>query len=173
MGPAWDEVHRKVQGLHHGDGAIHGKGWFRVVHGESPLARFLLWTLEMPEATDLGEVRLKVTPCEHGERWRRTFGNKTLATTQREGPGGTLVENLGGLEFRFRLEVEGGGISYKQEACGLRLGPIYLPFSPWMSPRIEAREEAVIATQLISVLVTISNPITGLVLEYGGNLELQ
>lgn len=173
LGARWNEVHPNLHLVHLSDERVVGSGSIRVVRGESPLARFLLWLLRMPVATESGEILLEITPYEGSERWLRTFGSRWLLTSQREGRGGRLIERFDIFEFDFRLEVDSGGIRYCQEAFGLRFGRVYLRLPLWMSAQITAWEEAVRETDSFSVAVTISAPLAGFILSYQGDLELK
>jgi len=173
MGSAWSEVHETVRRAHASSEVLRGEGLFRVVHGEGVLARVLVRLLRIPEATEGGRVHLKVTSQKHGERWLRTFGERRLVSTQREGTGGLLVERRGFLEFRFRLEVADGAICYRQEAFGMRFGPVYVPMPFWISPQVAAREGPGKSPDQSSVVVTVFAPITGLLFKYEGEIQIK
>jgi len=173
MGPAWGKLHESVRRAHASDIVVQRKGYFRVVHGHSRFAQFLVWFLRMPQAMESGQVLLKITPHKCGEDWLRKFDGRQLVTTQREASGRILVEKMGHWEFRFHLEVVSGYICYRQKAFGLRFGPFYLPLPDWMSPQVVAREGPGKASNQTSVFVKITAPLAGLILMYEGDMEME
>ena len=173
LGSAWQDVADVIQRAHRSTGGLQACGIFQFVRGNNGLARFLARLLRLPAETDATDVRVEVIPDRGGEQWRRRFGRRCFVTRQRQGPPGVLVERVSILEFHFRLTVNNGGLSYRQTAAGLRVGPVYVPFPQWMRPEVTAREEPDDRPDHISVRVTVSLPLVGLLMKYGGRMELR
>jgi hypothetical protein len=170
VGPAWAEVHEVVRRFHGHEAVWVGTGTFRVVHGENWIARLLARVLGLPAPSESCPVRLEVTRTGVGERWARTFGETRLVSTQAAGAEGLLLERFGAFEVRLRVEVQGGGLRYHQEASGLRCGRLFLRLPRWASPRIVASEDPVDESGRVSVSVTVSAPWIGRVIRYEGVL---
>lgn len=174
LGASWSQLPVVVRRSHLNGTSVQGSGTFRIRHGNTLLAQFLARLLRMPPATEAVEVRLVITPDRFGERWFRTFGDCRLITTQREHTGGLLAERIGMMEFWFRLEVALGGLSYHQTGAALRLGPWCVPLPRWMSPQVEAREEAVAEDgDQTRVQVRVMLPFVGPLLSYEGCIQAE
>jgi len=169
MGTAWAEVDEAVRQAHLDGGLLSQAGLFRVQRGTSKLARLLLAVLRLPLAAEAVTIKLVVTPLGGGERWVRSFGDRTLVTTQAAGTGGVLIERMGVVELRFRLEAAGRALIYRQTGAALRLGPLSVPFPEWLWPRVEAREEAG-GLNRTHVSVVVKVPLAGLLISYSGHL---
>lgn len=174
LGTSWLELAVAVRRAHlnPGEVSLRGAGSFQVRHGAGLLARLLTWLLRMPPATGAAKTRLVVTPLGRGERWERSFDDRFLVTTQREAREGGLIERFGPLELRFRLEVMGGALLYRQAGAALRLGALNVPLPRWMAPCVEAREEPA-ALDLTHVLVAVAVPVIGHLISYEGHIERQ
>lgn len=175
LGSTWGQLHESVRRAHATRGVMRGKGSFSVVHGQTPFARFLVRMLALPPPTPFAHVSLEVVSHANGETWVRKFEEKRVVTEQRRGPGNLLVETIGCLEFRFGLAVGGGGIRYNQRVCGLRLGGVFIPLPSWLSPKVEAWEQPAQCPDNSSsaVLVKVSAPIAGLVVQYEGEIRIE
>lgn len=167
LGSAWNELHEAVRGLHV-DTAIQATGFFRVRHGNGRLARCLIRLLAMPPAGEAVPVGLAISPCGIGENWSLTFGDRPLITTQWPGRGGVLVERFGALELRFRLQVDGEALVYRQTGVALRLGPFPMTLPSWLAPRVTAREEPGGGPNRTHVSVQVVIPLVGFLISYEG-----
>jgi hypothetical protein len=96
-----------------------------------------------------------------------------MTTFQGRRPGGLLGEWFGGLELRFHLEVNRGALVYRQVRAYLRTPLVAAPLPRWCSPQVAAREEPTGAAGRTRVEVRVALPLMGLVLTYGGELELE
>jgi Domain of unknown function (DUF4166) len=173
VGEQWAHLGEPVQRLHMTTGKLLGAGRFTVRHGDRAPARLLARLLGLPAAGTDVHVRLVVTPHEHGERWHRTFGASPIVSEQSAGKSGLMVERLGLTEVRYRLEVAGGALFYRQMATALRLGPIRLPLPRRLAPQIVARESAMPDEKGIHISVKVTLPVVGLLVSYKGYIELQ
>jgi hypothetical protein len=126
----------------------------------------------MPKATQNGTVVLTVTRVANGELWHRSFGGEELITTQRRGPNRLLVEQLGPLEFRFRVDASDGALYYRQHAFGLRIGRIFIPIPACASPQVAARESLGQRLDRSAVSVAVTVPVAGVVLRYDAEMHI-
>jgi hypothetical protein len=114
-----------------------------------------------------------VTPTERGERWHRTFGASPIISEQSAGVDGLMIERMGMTEVRYRLEVAGGALYYRQAGTALRLGPIRLPLPRWLAPQIAARESAMPDEKSTHISVKVTLPLVGLLVSYKGYIEIK
>ncbi len=177
LGASWSGLPAAVRRCHLRDATappVRGSGTFQIRHGNTFLSGFIALVLRVPPAATAVPVQLLITPHRGGERWLRTFGNCPLVTTQREYRNRLLAERTGMIEFRFRLDVLPGGLCYRQIGAALRLGPWGIALPPWMSPQVEAREEANDADpNQTQVHVQVTLPLIGLLLSYEGCIRTQ
>lgn len=129
---------------------------------------------QLPAAGEAVDVRLQVTAREEGEEWRRTFAGHPLVSMQSNRPDGRLdgvmVERMGIVEMRLRLEVVGGALSFQTVSVALRLGSLHIPLPYWLSPRVTAWERAVDDRNQIHVSVNVTFPLLGRLIAYDGFL---
>jgi len=141
---------------------------FQVRHGASGLARTLARLARLPAAGNAVDVRLQVTAQEEGEEWSRTFAGSLLVSMQSDRGAGLLVERMGIMEIRLRLEVAGGALNYQTASAALRLGFLRIPLPYWLSPHITAWERAVGDMNQIHVAVEANFPLLGRLIAYDG-----
>ncbi len=173
LGPAWQKVDRRVRAAHLESESLRGGGSFQVKNGSSRLARALVWLLRMPRANSDERVVLMVGRCAEGERWTRSFGGRTLVTTQSAAGPERLAERVGCLEFCFRLRVANGAIRYQQESVALCVGARRLGVPDWLAPRVEALEAPDAVGGGSAVWVRVSAPFVGPLLSYEGNVRIE
>jgi hypothetical protein len=170
LGPAWLDLHPAIRSLHLTDGVATGR--FEVQHGRGLGARLTCWALRLPPSAPRLEARLAIARDAASETWARTFGTRSLVTIQRALPDGTLAERFGALEFRFRLRVAEGALTYVQAGAGVRVGRLWIPLPRWIAPRIEAHE-ACVDEHGSHVRVWISAPGIGMVMSYEGCVRVE
>jgi len=170
---AWLELDKGVRRLHiNTDGEnVQAVGTFRVQHGKGWLARLLV--LPMPPASEAVTTRLTVTRRGRGELWSRMFGRRPLVSTQTAGPDRLLIERMGFLELRFRLEASNGALHYKCTHAALCVGPLRISLPRWLSPQISGHEESGNSPQGTLVSVSVTAPFAGFLLSYEGNMEAE
>src|SRR5215475_9681357 len=161
LGASWSDLDSAIQRLHDSDGTVRAVGVFQVRHGTSRLARILARLARLPAAGEAVDVRLQVTAREKSEEWRRTFAGRPLLSIQYYRPDGRLdgvmVERMGIVEMRFRLEVAGGSLNYQTVSAGLRFGSLYVPLPYWLRPCVTAWEKSVGAMNQIHVSVDVND----------------
>ena len=152
---------------------MRGSGSFDVRHGERRAARALARLLGLPAAGARVPVRLVVTRRRGVERWHRTFAGRDFVTYQRRTADGLLAERAGAFELLFRLDERGGVCRYRQVGFAFRLGPLCVPLPRRLSPRVVARERMAADGSRISASVRVSAPLVGLLIAYGGCVEVE
>jgi hypothetical protein len=172
LGASWLDVAEPVRRAHASDSDIRAHGRLRIAYGAGQIARALAWILRLPRASDAAETQLVVTSCADGERWRRTFGGRRLDTRQYDVGDAVLAEQIGILEFRFRLEVSAGDLLYRQTEAALLCGPVRLRLPAACAPRIEARETPAGARE-VRVHVGVTLPALGSLLTYDGTMNFE
>lgn len=169
LGHAWLDLHPAIRLLHLSDEVVSGR--FEFHYGRGLAARLTCWALRLPSTATVLEARLAIARDAEAERWTRTFGPRLLVTIQRGLPDGTLAERFGALEFRFRLRVVEGTLTYVQAGAGVMVGRLRIPLPRWISPHVEARE-ACVDGRRSHVQVGISAPGIGLVMSYEGCVQV-
>ena len=158
-----------------GDGVtlMRGEGQFGVRHGARPAARLLARLAGLPAAGARVPVRLVVTRERGAERWHRTFAGRDFVTYQRRTEDGLMAERAGPFEMLFRLDERGGVRRYRQVGFALRLGRLRVPLPRRASPRVVARERVSEDGSRLCASVRVKAPLVGLLIAYGGCIELE
>ena len=167
----WNRVDPALRTLRLQEGNSTQEGRFHIVRGRG-VARGVGWILGLPPAGEEVAVRLQVEREGAREVWRRDFGGHEMMTVQSLGPAGELVEGFGPVDVHLRLEVDGGGIRYRQVGWRLRLGRWRIPLPGWLMPRVEVSERVCGETDRLEVLVVLSHALMGLLVRYEGSLQL-
>ncbi len=167
----WNRVDPALRTLRLQEGESTLEGRFRIVRGRG-MARGVGWILGLPPAGEEVPVRLHVEREGGREVWTRDFGGHELVTVQSLGAAGELVEGFGPLDVHLRLEVDEGGLHYRQVGCRLRLGRWRIPLPGWLTPRVEGNERVSKATDRLEVFVIISHALMGILVRYEGSLHL-
>jgi hypothetical protein len=170
LGGSWPDLDLALRRLHDSGETVRAVGVFRVRNGSGRLARALARLARLPAAGDAVDVRLQVTARKDGEEWRRTFAGRPLVSSQSNRCAGLLVERMGIVEMRFRLEAVGGALNYQMVSVALRLGSLRVPLPCRLSPCVTAWEKAVDDTNQIHVSVDVTVPLLGRLLAYDGIL---
>jgi hypothetical protein len=170
LGASWRDLDVAIRRLHDSGGTVHAAGVFQVRHGAGGLARTLARLARLPAAGNAVDVRLQVTAREEGEEWRRTFAGRPLVSMQSDQGVGLLVERMGIVDLRFRLEVAGGALNYQTVGAALRIGSLRVPLPYWLSPCVTACESTADDTNQIYVSVEVKFPSLGRLIAYNGML---
>ena len=170
LGTSWCDLDNSVRRFHSSSGKVHAVGVFQVRCGSNRLARMVAFLARLPTAGEAVDVRLEVTELEEGEKWYRTFAGRQLVSLQSHQIDGLLVERIGVIEFRFRLEVVGGALSYRTVNAALRLGSWRVRLLGWLTPCITAWERAAGEVNQIQVSVEVTSRLFGHLIAYQGML---
>jgi hypothetical protein len=169
LGTAWSEIDTALRRMHCNGGPVRAAGVFRISHGTSLWAKFLLLFLRLPPPTSAAQVELVIRPEGQSETWLRVFDGKPVVTIQREAAHGLLAERFGALEFQFRVRFAGHTIHYEQVGVILCLAlPLLarVPLPSWASPHVSAWETVGESEVETCVSVEVSAPLAGLLFSY-------
>lgn len=172
IGASWTEVAEPLRRLHAGRTTVRARGYLRTARGRNPFARVISSILRLPKPSAAADVDLRVAVCGGEEVWHRTFNGRGLRSRQYECRDAELAERYRGLEFRFRLELSGGGLVYLQRQAAFTLGPFRLRMPAKWSPHVEAREVPA-GPGRINVSVRVGLPGIGPLITYEGTVALE
>jgi hypothetical protein len=165
LGEAWGTLGEPVRRLHAGGLGPH-RGTFSVRRGRG-VAGWLAAIGGLPAAGESVPVTLELGRWAGSERWRRTFGDRTLTTTQSR-DATELVERFGPVACRFRLEAREGALCFVQTGAALWLGRLRVRLPRWLSPRVAGMARA--SGAHVRVEVSVAVPIVGLLVAYSGEV---
>jgi hypothetical protein len=165
LGEAWGLLPPPLQVMHGVDGVLVADGTAVVERGTGVLSRLLGRVMGFPPAGR--DVPLTVTfRADDGrEHWRRTFGNRSFASTQEPGRGRferLLCERFGPVCIGLGLVVEEARLRLVVRRWSLA----GLPLPATWAPCGEAYEFA--ADGRFRFHVEIAHPFTGLIVRYRG-----
>jgi hypothetical protein len=109
LGDAWHELPAPVRTMHQCASPQVAAGRADVRRGRNLLARMVATVIGFPAAGEQVPVRGEFTPSARGERWTRTFADRSFASFQSEGGGASahlLRERFGPLTFDLALVVD-------------------------------------------------------------------
>ena len=161
LGAAWRSLDPAVRRVHAAPGPIVGSGTFRVSRAPGRLMGLILNLARVPSVSDAAQVRVAIDRRGPVERSQRALAGLSLVTLQSEAPGGLLAEQMGILEFRFRLAVDAGALQFCQEGFAVRLGRLRLPLPNWLSLRVAGREGPADGPDGAGDQTTVDVPVTG------------
>ena len=170
LGDSWYTLNDAIRRLHGSGATVHTVGVFQVRHGSNPLVRMLIWLMQLPAEGEAVDVQLLVTARKDGEEWRRTFAGRPLLSMQSSRSDGLLVERMGIVEIRFRLEVVVGALGYQTSSVALCLGFWRVPLPHWLRPQVVAWERPAGGRVQIYASVDVSFPWLGRLIAYEGKL---
>lgn len=174
LGEAWDRLHPAVQQLHlqHGEAELIGHGALDVRHGTNPFCRLMAWALRLPRAGRNVRTRLRVVRTESGEAWERHFRGVPFFTMQEPGEDSTFTEIIGPIALRMKLVVEDGCLLYQPVHASFKMGRLSIPIPRWCYSSSYAREMACPGSDEPSMIVSMSIPFLGLLVQYFGSMQI-
>ena len=170
LGETWTNLNSSLQMVHATSHAIRLTGVFRFRRSDRMIARLILAAMGIPDSCSNLPTELTVDAVGKSEQWKRRFGGKTLITLQFVGPTGLLHERVGIFELTFRVRVSEGALLYQQTGAVLRVLGLSFPIPKYLSPRVQACEEA-IDTSAVSVFVVVTAPLLGFLFSYEGTVH--
>jgi len=141
----------------------HGRS--QIIRSKNILGRIIAAMMRFPPQADDVAVTVKMEPHKGGERWTRTFGNKTFSSFQTPGTGrneGLLVERFGLVSVAMSLEIKGSAMYLVPQRWNI-LG---LPLPKLLIPGGDSFEYEKDGTFHFDV--TIKAPMFGLIVSYKG-----
>ena len=172
MGDSWVQVAEPVRLVHSTRSITRARGRLRIQHGSHYLARVLARMLGLPRPDGAAETQLTVTASPDGERWQRSFNERSFTTRQYDSNESRLAERYGVLEFRFRLDAPGGSLVYLQREAAVMAGGLRLRLPGRLAPHVEAREDPA-GPNRVNVNVRVILPWIGLLIAYDGIIEVE
>jgi len=166
IGNAFETLPAEVQAMHRTCSMAEGRA--RVTRGQGFLAERVAKAMGFPQAGT--EVPLRVSFERHGGReiWTRRFGNHEFSSEHSAGRGrdkGLVCERFGPLSFAMAVVVEDN----KLRLVLRRWSAFGLPMPMALCPRAEAFEHG--EDGCFRFDVSISHPLTGLIVRYEGWLK--
>jgi hypothetical protein len=167
LGSAWSTLPTTLLAMHSVEHSATVSGRADVRRGKTLLARLVAAIIRFPaEGTDIPvEVRFDVH--EGRETWTRRFAGRTFSSEQFEGAGRyerLLCERFGPFTLGLALVLAGGRLSLivRDWSC---LG---VPLPRFLAPHSESHESE--QDGRFHFDVSISHPLTGLIVHYRGSL---
>jgi Domain of unknown function (DUF4166)/Saccharopine dehydrogenase NADP binding domain len=168
LGDAWHELPEPLRRMHDCKRPIAAVGKADVRRGRNLLARFVAWAIGFPTSGRQVPVQVTFMPEALGERWTRTFGNRTFTSLQTEGRGKSrhlLAERFGPLTFDLALVIEGSRLRLVVRRWSLW----GLPLPHFLAPGGDSYEAVVDGR--FNFDVEIRQRFIGLIVGYRGWLE--
>lgn len=162
----FDALPAPVRTLHLRRGRALWRGDVDVVRGRGLLARLCAWATRLPPSGG-GPISVEIVAEGGRERWTRHFDGHAMRS-RLHAVDGLLVERLGLVDFRFRLDSVADDIVWV--VVGVRLfGLLPLP-ATWFS-QVRAREFAESDRYCFDVVAVL--PVAGMLVHYRGGLSGQ
>lgn len=137
--------------------------------GSGLLSKMLGRLFSFPEATNQCPVKVQFEPHKDGEKWTRSFGDRSFSSLQFAGTGRNdklLVERFGPINVALALVIDDGKlflIPRRWSLLGVPLPKVFLP----SGSSHETQKDGTFHFD-----VEISAPVIGLIAAYQGSLEL-
>jgi hypothetical protein len=168
LGPAWYQLAIPIRQLHEVTAASSYSGRCTIRRGQHPLAQLIARGSGFPDAGSDTSIILKMIPRGTGERWVRIFNKRILSSVLTPGRGryqGLVRERIGPVSIAMALVVDGHCLRYVVRAWTLFGVPMPLTWSP-QTQALESIEDGQFKFD-----VTISHPLTGMIVHYTGILR--
>lgn len=169
LGDAWSTLPEPLLKMHSCERPTVAVGKADVRRGRNPLARLVAWAVGFPASGLQVPIQVTFTPEALGERWTRTFGNRSFTSFQTEGRGRSrhlLAERFGPLTFDLALVVQGSRLRLIVRRWSLW----GLPLPHFLAPGGDSYEAVVDGR--FNFDVEIRQRFIGLIVGYRGWLEV-
>lgn len=166
LGAAFADLPLALQKLHSGDAQRRYEGRAVVKHGESLIARFLLWLGDFPPQGSGIRLTISITPDAQGEAWEREFDRHTTRSRLRAGRPGQVVEKFGPFHITMQPVATTTSLSFPVvgiQCLGLSLPRRMLPQNP--------SYESVDASGAVIFDIGAEIPVLGKLISYRGVLR--
>lgn len=163
LGRSFFKLPEVVQRAHHG--TVQLSGAVKVERGRG-LGWLIAALIRLPRSNPKAELVVVAWHFPDQMVWSRTFDGRTFESTFRT-EDVFLVEQIGPFSLYLDLKIEAGRLVYRLAA--IRLGPLKLP--RLLQPFLDAWEGEREGKYEFSVNVGL--PLTGRVIRYAGQLDLQ
>jgi len=139
------------------------QGKLQVIRAPGRLKAILAAVMRLPRQQDAAVMRLEVSPTRDGERWTRFIGQSTLITKQTAWKS-LLLEKNGPVCLGLEIDIVEGGMVFRTRRAWF----IGIPLPRWLTPEAEAT--ALPVDNGWALVVRLSLPLVGRILEYRGNV---
>ncbi len=170
LGDAFGRLAAPVRTLHSFETIARYCGEARIGGAANPLAALVGWAFGFPRGGNGVPVEVTLTRRDGVEAWTRTFGGRTLRSTQEEGRGryeGLVVERFGPTRFGMAVTEEAGRLGLVVR----RWDVLGLPMPRGLMPRVVSGEHG--DDGRFHFLVDIEVPLLGRLVRYEGWLVPQ
>ena len=167
LGPSWTQLAPELRQLHSVTATSSFAGRCTVARGRNPLAWLIATIIGFPKAGANQSICVQLTREGDGERWVRTSGGRSFSSVQVAGRGRAewlVRECFGPVSVDMALVVHGRTLHYIVRRWAFLGIPMPLSFGP-RSTAMESVEDGQFCFD-----VTISLPLTGLIVRYRGLL---
>lgn len=165
LGPSFHDLKLQLQRFHSATQPIEVTGRFSVERSDGRLANWIANLEGFPKATDAVVVQLRVEPATQTERWHRSFGERTLTSTQWLADG-YLAERLGFVTLYMRAAVDDGSLVIRS----VRSTAFGFPLPPFLAPHVAASGHDTPEGMRIRVVLGLV-PL-GTLVDYGGVVSI-
>jgi hypothetical protein len=173
LGGGWSTLPEPLRACHDPCPSLEAEGRFTVTRSRSWLARMILFMAQMPPDGDDVALRLGVRAHPDHQIWERDFDGFRMTTVQALLPDGRMAERKGAIELLFRVTVDGDAVVYSPAGVRLCAFGLRIPFPSWLGPRVEARAWCEPGEPTMNVRVSMSVPVVGALVTYGGPLAIR
>jgi hypothetical protein len=167
LGEAFEQLPQVTRRLHSPDPQRVYAGHADIRRGSTLAARLVAALLDLPRPGHQTQSRVTVRREGEAEILTRDYGGRIFESWQGfeatpDGP--RLIERIGPVATRLRLEASSDGLDFHAEAARWR----GVPLPGWLVPRVTARERADGDAHLFDVAVSL--PLMGEIIGYRGRL---
>ena len=169
FGESFDQLHPLLQKLHTDGGSLSGSVDIQFGQGiAGMLGRRIAKKLGVPTSGPDNTLRVDINHSDSQMFWNRTFNvddtMKSVFEPVGTFPDGVWREDTGALSLQLRVDIINGGWHWILKEISLK--GIQLPL--WFAPRTDAYKTIIDNRYVFSV--TVSVPLLGTIMSYGGRL---
>jgi hypothetical protein len=167
LGEPWQCLPLPIRRLHSVTSTSTFAGRCAVDRGRNPIAWLIAELIGFPRAGADQRIEVNLSIDDGGERWIRTCGRRSFSSVQHPGKGRAewlVRERFGPVAVDMALVADRASLRYVLR----RWAFFAIPLPLWLGPRSTASESVEDGTFKFDV--SISHPITGLIVRYRGTL---
>lgn len=165
LGARFDALPMQVRALHLRAGVQRLAGEVEVVRGAGWLSRLCAWATRLPPA-GCGPIVVEIVAMPANECWTRRIAGHAMQS-RLWASDGLLCERLGLVTFGFRLDAEGGVLTWRVE----RVRALGMPLPARWFEGVLACETVRDGRYAFDVAARL--PVAGLLVHYRGQLDVE